>query len=971
MHKSFRQLISVITLTLIIAMAAGFAYAATTGSISGTVVDGNDLPLSGVTVTVRSYAGNYTSTVTTDLSGNYTFPTLSSDLFTLQFSKAGYLSRWNGGATSQNTALPITLNAPDAPTGINVKLPLGGGITGTVVDGSGEPLSGAFVSANGLNGGSYYSTTTDPSGNYSFSGMESGAYYVRFSAVNYLALWNGGVSVKSLSTPVVVTPPHIAIDINCQLGVGGSISGTITDSSSNPLPNISISLHGPTTWEFDTFSTASDASGNYSFRGLTNGIYYVQAAYSVWYGGATQQAAQPITVTSPSDVFSGINISLETAVTGQGKITGKVVDPNDLPLANVSLTLYRFSGSTISSVSDANTTSDASGNFSFSNLPSGDYSIRCFVMGMAETWYDGVLTQQTATAIPVSSPNTVSGITIRVGTGSSISGTVTDASGIPLSGVNVNLSIPSGNGPIGGGTTTDSNGNYSFKGFPAGTYYIQFYPPSPSNSPPVWYGGAYTQQTSTPVIISGPVPITGINARIGEGARISGTVRGPLSLPASRAVVALYDQNGTRFFSVDADGAGVYRFIGIPAGMYFIVFIKSGLRSVWYGDAIAQQAATPIIVTASSVVSGIDGLLPLGGRISGTVLDAGMSPVPSVTVSLYQIDGSYVTNSSTDISGNYSLAGISDGQYYLNFSSAGRQKLWYGGSSSMAASTPVAVSDSSYLTGIDAQLGSGGSISGTITNGSIFMDVNLFDASGKRTAFTRLLDSSGNYSFTGLQTGTYYIRLTQMLNYGAIWYGGRIFQNATPVHVTAPQAVHNIDFAYDAAASNWLDSYVATNGTITGSPAGVLCSKEISAGCSVAYPPTETVTLTATPDSGSYFVGWGADCQGTTPTCDVQMNTSHFVSALFQSAPKAKISETGYLTLNFAYMAAGSVATIKTLDSILNEDLVFSEDKNISVLGGYNSQYSAQSGLPTILSGSLTVRSGRLTVEQLKIRTSL
>ena len=50
--------------------------------------------------------------------------------------------------------------------------------------------------------------------------------------------------------------------------------------------------------------------------------------------------------------------------------------------------------------------------------------------------------------------------------------------------------------------------------------------------------------------------------------------------------------------------------------------------------------------------------------------------------------------------------------------------------------------------------------------------------------------------------------------------------------------------------------------------------------CSLPFPAENTVTLTATPDSGSIFTGWSGACSGST-ICDVMMGTGQSVSAIF------------------------------------------------------------------------------------------
>jgi hypothetical protein len=66
------------------------------------------------------------------------------------------------------------------------------------------------------------------------------------------------------------------------------------------------------------------------------------------------------------------------------------------------------------------------------------------------------------------------------------------------------------------------------------------------------------------------------------------------------------------------------------------------------------------------------------------------------------------------------------------------------------------------------------------------------------------------------------------------------------------------------------------SGTVTSSPAGIDCG----ATCTAAFSKGTMVTLTATPDAGSTFAGWGGDCTGTGP-CTVTMDQDRAVTATF------------------------------------------------------------------------------------------
>jgi len=66
------------------------------------------------------------------------------------------------------------------------------------------------------------------------------------------------------------------------------------------------------------------------------------------------------------------------------------------------------------------------------------------------------------------------------------------------------------------------------------------------------------------------------------------------------------------------------------------------------------------------------------------------------------------------------------------------------------------------------------------------------------------------------------------------------------------------------------------SGTVTSSPAGINCGTD----CSETYNSGTSVTLTATPDSGSTFTGWSGDCSGT-GTCTLIIDSNKSATAKF------------------------------------------------------------------------------------------
>ncbi|HBG06754.1 MAG: hypothetical protein A2075_16745 [Geobacteraceae bacterium GWC2_58_44] len=84
------------------------------------------------------------------------------------------------------------------------------------------------------------------------------------------------------------------------------------------------------------------------------------------------------------------------------------------------------------------------------------------------------------------------------------------------------------------------------------------------------------------------------------------------------------------------------------------------------------------------------------------------------------------------------------------------------------------------------------------------------------------------------------------------------------------------------------------------------------------------------------------------------------------------IGTAGYGSLNLAYTAASStsgvVTTIRALDGEVLEALRLNLGKLILLKGGYNEDRLSRSGIPTVIAGSLSIRSGKLIVDRAVIK---
>lgn len=102
-----------------------------------------------------------------------------------------------------------------------------------------------------------------------------------------------------------------------------------------------------------------------------------------------------------------------------------------------------------------------------------------------------------------------------------------------------------------------------------------------------------------------------------------------------------------------------------------------------------------------------------------------------------------------------------------------------------------------------------------------------------------------------------------------------------------------------------------SSGSVSSAPAGIACGST----CSASYTSGTSVSLTATPASGSVFAGWGGACTGT-GACSVTMSSVTTVSASFTLAPTLSLTVvragagTGTVTSAPAGISCGTTCSV-------------------------------------------------------------
>jgi Carboxypeptidase regulatory-like domain len=372
----------------------------------------------------------------------------------------------------------VVLASPAAAAGT-------GAITGTVTNNAASPVPLASICVQALNastGSSVGSTTTNASGQYTLSGLQTGSYKVDFHAcgtVGYVEQYYNNKPTLATATAVSVTAPSTKTGVNAKMVLGGTITGTVTNSAAlpKPLPGICIQAFNASTGSY-VGSGSTDASGQYSISRLATGAYKLEFGDCSSTGYITQYynnkpdiaTANAVSVTAPS-TKTGVNV---TMVQG-GKITGNVTDNAAVPMPLAGMCVVAFHPTSFTPASSTKT--GVSGNYVLRGLATGSYKVEfydCNGTDYIGKYYNNKADFNSANLVSVTTASTTPGISTQMVLGGKISGTVTDnaASPAPLANICVQAFTAAGSFVV--GTSTTATGQYTMPSIPAGSYKVEF-----------------------------------------------------------------------------------------------------------------------------------------------------------------------------------------------------------------------------------------------------------------------------------------------------------------------------------------------------------------------------------------------------------------------------------------------------------------------------------------------------------------
>lgn len=685
-------------------------------------------------------------------------------------------------------------------------------VSGRVVDGSGHAVANVNVSAYQGGTGSTCCTwvtavNTDSLGSYTVS-LSPGTYRLQFyppSSLTFVGRWystSGTARLFDQASDIDATTSALLSDV--ALETGALISGTVT----NAVAGINVSAYTSGTCCTWVSGTATDSSGNYSFR-VPSGTYRLQfypptsaSLIPQWWnntasGAQTFDLASDITVAT-SDV-TGTNATL---VSGH-KITGHITSDGTTAIAGASAQV--FTGGSIATcctwVSGSST--DANGAYTVL-VPDGTYRLQFLgprSSAYISQWWNG---GTGAARFEQASDITVSADVTRDATlqvGRRVSGHVTDGtSGIAGAGVSAFTGGASATCCTWvAGTGTASDGSYSII-VPAGTYRLQFQGPRGGTSMAQWWtgtaGGASRFDLATDVDLT-TLDRTARDAVLASGVSISGRVTDASGSGIAHVGIGAFLGGSsavccTWVGGVGTDSQGRYGLV-LPSNTYRLSFFSpSGTSYVsqwWNGGSGATDFDRATDITLTTALTGYNVTLTSGARISGTVT-SGSTGISGAFVSAFSGGGSavcctWVAAAPTDAAGHYSLA-VPSGTYRLMFGgsrTSGVISRWYNGGAGATGfnqASDVTVAGGGSMA-IDMTLATGLTISGRVTDGSgngiAFVGVGAFQGGSSAACCSWLAgtgtDPNGNYTLV-VPSGTYRVSFFPPLRsaYTSQWWDG-------------------------------------------------------------------------------------------------------------------------------------------------------------------------------------------------------
>ena len=660
--------------------------------------------------------------------GSFRAGPVASGSFVVRVGAADYLPNWVGGSATP-TAVAVTTAQVRAGADVaagDVALELGGVISGVVTDVvTGDPVRGCVSVYLGAEDWETGDGCAADDGQYRISGLPLGTYQVQFWADGYGTEWFNDKTTRNDANPIAITTSERSATASAALEPSGRVSGRIIDDATgepitDPADDCLTSVRLWSSGQYVVASTCVAPDGSYSITADSPGIYRLEVRNSGdyatrWYVAATAFAEAAPLALAPRVVLSGTDVRLVPAAS----ISGTITSPG--PTDNLSANLYTKPASQSgypSYVSGA--TPDATGKYKFRGVTPGTYLVQFqdYSQAAEPRWYTNSATWQGATAVVVGQSQQLTGIDVDLPKAASITLAINGPEGALTTNVCWTLWTSTGSGS---GSCGNEPGKVLIKGLSSGQYRLEikaagyvadFYtPPTPlpgATDPNTFELAAQQDLDLGRLTLDPGAVIAGTIADETTGAAVSGYVYAYSAASQAGQWVA---------YSCACSGGGSYRLDTLAPGEYQLyVSPWNGYRSEWFEDKATQAQAKKLTIAADGQVTTANFKVDQGHAISGTVTNSTTAaPIAAgVTASLVTANGqTYAAGTTANGSGAFTLAGLPDGDYILQFTATGMLTQYYPNADAPTSATKVTVSGAN-VTGISMAMTKAASITATV-----------------------------------------------------------------------------------------------------------------------------------------------------------------------------------------------------------------------------------------------------------------
>ncbi len=689
-------------------------------------------------------------------------------------------------------------------------------LRGRVTDGAGNPIRGVYVTliptTDLTQFDSGHRMATDDNGNFEMTKLPPNNYVVKLSDPylrRYAMTYYPGTLVPGDATKLTLRNDEV-VTINPTMTHGGKISGQVLLEDGRPISGLTLSafrhVEGIGWIKFD--STYADNDNRFEMGGLPTGPYRVSAygydsrdgqwlSFYEFYGGESSVEGGWDVWVNQAEITT-VNWTMRDKTL---RLSGRVVDANGQPLADIRVMLYDFNPSALPGEEWLHPTrsalTDADGHYSMVIYQNQHYKVGF------EDWravytplFNGNMpTLGGAPVIAVTDSN-VSDVDVTMNKGGGIRGRIVSADNTTsfrnepyfhLSRWNEHDAfLPVYQYQI----EQDDAGNFTITGLTPGDYRLhvsgEFYHNIGFNR---WYGGDRAENAAW------------IRVELGEVTQLEeivvgqdrGVLRGQVvdeatNRPLSNIEITLYtveNEHFVAYFPVDSNGQFEMR--NLPAGEYTVYVADEKGRYLDSADS-GYEPDTTVTISENQTLH-LTIALVKGGEINGQVWKT--LPLTYVSVSAYQlVEGEWRYAGGTGVGGDgwYKISGLPAGDYTLFFHGTTPccdtfmiAEEFYGDVTDQADATVITLEQGSYVNDINTTLGNHltdgnashepkayGSISGQISddnqqplaNVEVFLFRQWTSPRGQTgwadAAAMVVTDANGHYRFDDIGLGAIY-----------------------------------------------------------------------------------------------------------------------------------------------------------------------------------------------------------------------